>query len=152
MKSTAQAIRESNISPRLIRAVLRQLNGDAKNSLEDIANHGIDGGFHGFIYHKDTVAFFRRNRKEIVELVESMASELGEDPISVVIGFRCLGGRDLYQGSITEREKVRADYQASVGRCLYGGALSDKDLSHHVANALAWFAGEEVARAFVDDG
>lgn len=150
MKTTAQVIEESNIPARLIRAVLRQLNGNAKQSLPDIVNHGVDGGFHGFVYYHDTIAFFRRNRKEIVQLVEAMASDLGEDPISMVIGFGCLGGRDFHT-NLKEREKIRAEYQAGVGRCLYGGALSDKDESHSVANALAWFAAEEVAKEFADD-
>lgn len=39
-----------------------------------------------------------------------------------------------------------AEYLPSVSRCLYGGRLKDEDTD--VANALAWFALEEVARAF----
>ena len=151
MKSTAKVIEESNIPPRLVRAVLRQLNGDAKDSLQDIANHGVDGGFHGFIYTADTVAFFKRNRKDIVALVHSMAEELGEIPVEMVTLFNCLGGpayREAKDSHYKEQEVLR-EYAPGVGRCLYGGRLTDDDTQ--VANALAWFAAEEVARAFMED-
>ena len=78
------------MNKKLIKAVIRQLGG--RDSLQDIANHGIDGGFSGFIYHSDTVKFFKRNRAEIVELVKEMADELGEEPIELVCMFNCLGG------------------------------------------------------------
>ena len=151
MKTTAEAIEESNIPPRLVRAVLRQLNGDAKDSLRDIANHGVDGGFHGFIYYKDTVAFFKRNRNDIVALVHSMAENLGETPVEMVALFNCLGGpayRKAKDSHYKEQEVLR-EYTPSVGRCLYGGRLTNDD--YQVANALAWFAAEEVARAFERD-
>ena len=151
MKSTAKVIADSNIPPRLVHTVLRQLNGDAKDSLQDIANHGADGGFHGFIWHKDTVAFFKRNREDIVALVHRMAEELGETPIEMVATFNCLGGpayRKAKDSHYKEQEVLR-EYTPSVGRCLYGGRLTDDDVQ--VANALAWFAAEEVARAFAED-
>lgn len=61
-------------------AVLKQLGfigfdlGDEVKSesvistLEDICNHGIDGGFGDFIYYADTVEFFDNNRDDIIEL------------------------------------------------------------------------------------
>ena len=148
MKTTAQVIKESNIPPRLVRAVLRQLNGDAKESLSDIARHGVDGGFHGFIWYKDTVAFFKRNRKDIVALVHGMAEDRGENPVEMVIRFNCLVGSQYDRNTETAKneQKVFGEYYPSVGRCLYGGRLTDDDTQ--VANALAWFAAEEVARAF----
>ena len=152
MKSTARVIKESNIPPRLVRAVLRQLNGDAKDSLQHIANHGADGGFHGFIYYSDTVAFFKRNRKDIVALVHSMAEDLGESPVEMVALFGCLGGRSVRDAKGSDRDRKRQEmireWTPSVGRCLYGGRLTDDDTN--VANALAWFAAEEVAGAFED--
>ncbi len=146
----------SGISSTLIIAVLRQLGGgaDARQSLEDIARHGIDGGFCGFVYYKDTVAFFKRHRKAIVALVAQQADEMGENPAEMVAGFNCLAGRELKRdsGYGPDREALRhnkaklAEYMPSVCRCLYGGRLTDED--DVVANALAWFAGEEVAHAF----
>jgi hypothetical protein len=136
MKTTKQVVNDSGIPAKLVHAVIRQL-GD-KESLTDIANHGIDGGFSGFIYTSDTVAFFKRNRKEIVQLVNEMADSLGEEPIKMVASFNCLGKQD---------PKAQREYYPSVARCLYG-KCTDEDSD--VANALAWFAGEEVARAFED--
>jgi hypothetical protein len=134
MRTTKYVIANSNIPAKLVRAVIRQISGD-KESLADICLHGIDGGFHGFIYTRDTVAFFKRNRAEIVQLVRSMADDMGEEPIAFVAGFRCL------TSDLETRE--------SIARCIYGGRLTDDDDT--VANALAWFAGEEVARAFCDE-
>ncbi len=125
------ANQNSGISRKLILAVIRQLGG--RERLEDIRNHGIDGGYAGFTYYADTVSFFKRNRSEIVALVKQMASELGEEPLNLVAGFGCLRPAD-------------EETKESICRCLYGGRLTDGDTQ--VANALAWFAGEEVARAF----
>ena len=151
MKSTARAIEESNIPPRLVRAVLRQLNGDAKDSLQDIANHGVDGGFHGFIYCKDTIAFFKRNRADIVALVHNMAEEMEENALEMVALFNCLGGPAYREAKDSAHKKLEVlrEWTPSIGRCLYGGRLTDEDVQ--VANALAWFAAEEVARAFEED-
>ncbi len=125
------AERNSGISRKLIMAVVRQLGG--REFLEDIRNHGMAGGFPGFTYYADTVSFFKRNRAEIVATVKHMASEFGEEPLTMVAGFGCLSPAD-------------EETKESICRCLYGGRLTDNDMT--VANALAWFAGEEVARAF----
>lgn len=125
------AVSNSGISSKLINAVIRQLGG--QESLEDIRNHGIDGGFAGFTYHSDTVSFFKRNRVEIVELLKTMAEEFGQSPMDLVASFRCLS-------------PVDEETKESIARCIYGGRMTDDDTQ--VANALAWFAGEEVARAF----
>jgi hypothetical protein len=133
MKTTKRVIEESNISPKLIRSVLLQLGG--RESLEDISRHGISGGFSGFIYYSETVAFYKRNRKDILALLKEYASDFGlHSAAEVVSGFNCLKGN--------------SDLQESIGRCLYG-RITDEDTM--VANALAWFAAEEVARAFCDE-
>jgi len=129
--TTASA--NSGISRKLILAVIRQLGG--RDSLEDIRNHGMAGGFPGFTYYADTVGFFKRNRAEIVAQVKSMAQDFGEEPLTMVSNFNCLQPAD-------------EDTKESICRCLYGGRLTDDDTA--VANALVWFAGEEVARAFED--
>ena len=122
----------SGISRRLILATIRQLGG--RESLEDVANHGASGGYSGFTYYTDTVSFFRRNRKDIVEMVKNMAREMGETAHTIVCGFNCLAPCD-------------DQTMESVARCLYG-RITDDDTQ--TANALAWFALEEVARAFSD--
>lgn len=132
MKTTATVIDESGISAKLIRSVIRQL-GD-RDSLRDVSRGGADAGFPGFTYYTDTSKFFRRNRADIVALVERMADDLGEEPVAMVAGFNCL--------------EDDHDTRKSAAKCLYGGKLTDDDVL--VENALAWFALEEVARAFCD--
>ena len=122
---------------KLVRAVVRQLGGTEK--MKDIANHGIDGGFGGFIYYTETFEFYKKNRTEINTLAESMAEEYGIDPVSFVAGINCLRPAD----NLTKR---------AIMRCLGGGRLpTNDDNIDTVANALAWFAGEEVARGFCND-
>lgn len=132
MRTTKQVIEQTNLPPKLVRSVIRQL-GD-KSYLEDIANHGIDGGFHGFIYYHETDAFFRRNRADIVQLVKDQARDFGQDAISFVASFRCVEDDDQ------NRE--------SIARALYGRTTKEDT---GITNALAWFAGEEVARAFMEE-
>lgn len=130
MKTTKKVIEESGIPPKLVRSVIRQLGG--KEYLQDIANHGISGGFSGFTWYTDTVAFYKRNRKEILTLLKKYAADFGvKSAVEVVCTFRGL-----------EKE------QESICRCLYGRVTEEDTCT---ANALAWFAAEEVARAFCDD-
>jgi hypothetical protein len=56
-------------------------------TLADYAKHGVDSGLPGFTYYSDTLAFFRRNRKDIVKNLELTAEESGEDIINMVRNF-----------------------------------------------------------------
>lgn len=152
MTSIKQAAESSGVSEKLIRAVLRQLGGgkEAIDTLRDVNRGGADAGFVGFTYYIDTVAFFKRCRKEIVALAEQRADELGENVAEMVARFNCLAGRDLtLRDSEYVRRRAINQFMPSVSRCLYGGRLTDDD--DGVANALAWFALEEVARAFEEE-
>lgn len=127
------------MNTKLQNAVIRQLgytrnDEDLIPTLEDITNHGIDGGFSGFIYYADTIKFFKANRHEIIELVREMAQDFGQDPIEMVAGFNCL------TNDFETREEI--------ARAIYGRVAKDDSL---VANALAWFAAEEVARSMTDN-
>lgn len=157
MKTTSKKVSErSGISEKLVRAVLRQLGGgsEAWDSLRDVCRGGADAGFCGFTYYTDTVGFFKRYRREIVALAEQQADELGENVSDMVAGFGCVAGyaspNDYdYRGNMSrERRQALREHLPSVNRCLYGGRLTDEDVL--VANALAWFALEEVARAAED--
>ena len=131
MEKLEQFKSNSNINPALIDAVINQLGGDEEytyQQLEDIANHGINGGFSGFIYYTDTVAFFEANSGLILELLHNESEELGfESNITMVKGFRCAA-------DFTEDE---------IGQTIYGG-----ESDQYVANCLAWYAGESVAYAY----
>lgn len=127
------------MNTKLQNAVIRQLGLTRKDeelttTLQDITNHGINGGFSGFIYYADTIKFFKNNRKAIIELVREMAQDFGQDPIEMVAGFNCL------TNDFETREEI--------ARALYGRLASDDT---QVANALAWFAAEEVARSMTDN-
>ena len=123
-----------NIPESLIRAVVRQSGGWGAftETAPAVANHGADCGFPGWIYCTETEAFARRNRAAIAQLAEDMAADFGEaGAVALVKGFRCLS-------DVTDAE---------IARALYG---KPKDDDAPVANALAWFALEEVSRAYVD--
>ena len=135
MKKTLKNLIEStDIPTSLVRAVVKQVGGweSFTESAPDIANHGIDGGFHGFIYYTDTHAFAKRNRKDIQAMASAQSDEFGTGLFEMIRGFGCFNGTKP-----TDEE---------IGTALFTG----KDDGAGVLNALAWYAGEEVARAFAD--
>lgn len=135
MKTKKQVLAERPDRKTLINAVINRIGTD---SVEDVLRGGIDGGFHGFIYYKDTVAFYRRHKADILDMANDMASDMGENVLEMIGGFNCLGYYDHKTSKWTDTEG-----QDAVGRTIYGGKVDDV-----VANALAWFAAEEVCRMF----
>jgi len=93
MEKLGEFINKSNVPAKLIRAVVSQLGGweAFKEIAPDIINHGIDGGFRGFIYHTDTVAFFKRNRAAIMDLAEDQCRDIGyEGLFNMFASFNCM--------------------------------------------------------------
>jgi len=134
MKTLKKFIKESNINEQLIRAAVRQIGGweNFTQSAEDISSHGIDAGFHGFIYTAETVKFAKNNLPEIMELAKNMASEMGENTYKMIAQFNCL-----------------KDYPGlDAAEAIYNKKSEDHET---VLNALAWFACEEVARSYVEN-
>lgn len=121
-----------NAPDTIARAVIRQLGGWAsfQESAPDITRHGVDGGFSGFIYYRDTVAFTKRNMPALREMVQDMAREFGQGVGEFLASFGCL------RGSYNADECAQAFYSGKG------------EAAEAVYNALAWFAAEEVARAF----
>lgn len=121
----------------LVRATIKQLGGwdeEAAQNCFDIANFGIGGGFHGFIYYTDTVSFFKRNKKHILELAEREAQDLGYTGVlGLFASFNCMKSLD-----ISETEIAKAVFTGK-------GELVDQ-----VLNCLAWYAAETVAREIHD--
>lgn len=132
-KTLKNFIKNSNIDASLIRAVVRQSGGwqSFQDMAPDIANHGINVGFSGWIYYTETCQFYAKNQSLIVGFVDQWAHECNISTTSFVAGFRCLDAED----------------EQNVGRTLYGNKRQHDTI---VANALARFAAEEVARSFVD--
>lgn len=131
-KTLKNFIEYSSIDAGLIRAVIRQSGGwqSFQESAPDIANHGIAGGFGGWIYYTETCQFYAKNQGAIVALVEQWANDSNLSPIDFVAGFHCFS----------------AD-KPIVGKTLYG---NKRQHDTQVANALAWFAAESVASAYND--
>jgi hypothetical protein len=102
--------------------------------LADCSKHGADGGFPGFIYYCDTLAFFRRNRQDIIKNLELMAVEAEEDIIGMVQGF----GVFRYDTPPSAND---------IGRALWGsGTLKDDLISLY--NVFSWFTLEEISRVW----
>jgi hypothetical protein len=122
----------------LIDVVARQLGESSSEDLLDtyrnIAAHGADSCWVGFTYTRDTVDFWESNRDLILASLKDMASELGEkSTVALVASFRCLSG--VSQDEIAE---------TLFGECPIPDGRY-QDLSQ-IANALSWYALEEVAR------
>ena len=123
---------------KLINAVKRQI-GEV-DSLLDVYNHGADAGFHGFTYYADTVKFYKKNKKEIIDLAKEQAGSMQVNVLEMIGGFNCLKYYDYKLNRWTDSEG-----QDAIGETVYGRKVDDV-----VANALAWFALEEVAREIYD--
>lgn len=123
---------DSNVNDTLIRAVVRQCGGwsNFKDIAQDVTNHGAMSGFSGFTYYVDTIAFFKKNKKAIMELVNEQAKDFGVCAFQMIADFKCL--------------KVDV---GSVAEAIHNPHTEDID---SVRNALAWYALEEVSRSYVD--
>lgn len=132
MKTKSQVIEDNPDKKTLINAVISRVGMD---SVRDINNHGIDGGFSGFIYYGDTHAFAIRHRKDIVSWLEETADSLGEDVVEMVSHF-----------GVFKNSKMDAEDRNELYKYL-GGARCEQST---ITNVMAWFAAEEVCRLFDD--
>ncbi len=133
MKTVKQFIEQFNIPAKLVRSVIRQIGGwqEFKDCAHDVYNHGAAGGFAGFTYYSDTVAFTKRNKTDIEALLKDLADSIGESFADCLTGFNCLKGED-------------------ASDILDGYYNPRSDSRQMVYNALAWYALEEVCRAYCE--
>ncbi len=133
MKSTKQFVEKSNIPAKLIRSVIRQIGGwqEFKDTAIDICTWGAAGGFGGFTYYVDTVSFAKRNKADIETMLKDFADSVGEPFVDCLTGFNCLKGEDTCD-------------------ILDGYYNPRSDNQQMVYNALAWYALEEVCRAYCE--
>jgi hypothetical protein len=103
--------------------------------IQDIVNHGIDGGFNGFIYYSDTVMFYDLNKEDIDDLVKEIAEESGVGLLEFIHSFRCL------------HKEYTID---EIGQIIYGDGANNHEINEVIKNALSWFAAEEVCSWFED--
>ena len=148
IKTMAQKIKMSdflkaaNINPKLASAVIRQFGGweAFKEKAPDVANHGIEGGYRGFIYYAETAAFVKKHKKLIIENIVQLADDIGENFAKVIADFNC-----LKKSGIMENDVIIA---------LMYTRLNDDYLMREIYNALAWYAdpivtGKQIGRAHV---
>ncbi len=125
------------MNKKLINVVIKQLGGgDQTEVLENVYNHGADGGFSGFTSYYDTMGFFKKNKKLILELLVNISEDLDEDPFFLIKTFNCL-----------KDEKLLA---LEIAEVLYGGDKKS-DVATILMNALSWFALERVAREVIQN-
>ena len=132
-------LKSANINPKLASAVIRQFGGweDFKEKAHDVANHGIAGGFSGFIYYSETVSFAKKHKNLIIENVKQFADDVvGESFTKVIANFNC-----LRNSGIKENDVMMA---------LMSPRSCDDFVLQQFYNALAWYAGETVAREYTD--
>ena len=125
----------TSVPASLVRSVVRQCGGweSFVSMAQDVCNCGASGGFGGFIYHTETIAFTKRNKKALLELCKRQAEEIYGKGYTIgqfIAGFNCVD--------------CGAEH---VAIALYTGK---GDNVTTVYNALAWYALEEVCRTYVD--
>lgn len=126
-------IERSSIREPLIRAVVSQIGGweEFKECAQDVCEHGAAGGFSGFIYYRETVDFYLKNAQVIKEMCHEYSRDFGIGTLEMIGNFGCI------RGDFTVDELGEAFYTTKYD--------SKYDL---IYNALAWFALEEVCRAY----
>ena len=131
-------LKSTNINPKLAGAVIRQFGGweDFKEKAHDVANHGIDGGYCGFIYYDETNAFAKKHKKLIIENVKQFADDVGESFAKVIADFNCLKNTGIKENDVM--------------MALMSPRSCEEYTVTQVYNALAWYAGETVAHEYVD--
>lgn len=133
----SQFIAESGLNPSLIRSTVRQCGGwemfqDTARNLQ-YSSCGALGGFGGFIYYTDTIAFAKRNKKALLEMCKEQAEDyygIESGVCEFIAGFNCVN---------LSRE--------AIAIALYTGKGDDVA---EVYNALAFYALEEVSRRYCD--
>lgn len=134
MSKIKKFIKWSNISKTLINATIEQIGGwdEFKDYYEDICDHGINGGFTGFIYYHETNEFTQENFNEIMNLAKQQADKIGNSgPLDMFSHFGCF-----------------KDYTIEdIAEGLYN---ENSDYREIIFNGLCWYIGEEVCRAYRD--
>jgi hypothetical protein len=115
---------QGKTSTKLRKAIIAGL-GDIE-SLLDVANHGAQGGYGQFCYHSDTVAFYKKNKKDIMSSLQQEAIDFDTNIIEMITNFN-------YLKSLNSQE---------IESVLLG---LDDEHSTTVFNALTWYALESVA-------
>jgi len=123
----------------VISALGYSLNGswdslkELSSQFANCAEHGANIGISGFIYYSETIAFFKANRQDIVNHMETTAAECGMDIISMVQNF----------GVFRNSDKPTVE---EVGKALWDSRYREELTTLY--NVFAWYALEEISRTW----
>lgn len=145
--TVTECCKQNPAHAKLIRAVVKQLGGmntDTQQMMSDILAHGIDGGFHGFIYYSDTCKFAVKYQKEINALLSEQADNYSKSALDNINTVRMVQGFSVFRRDGMDKDDLKDLYLFLAG---HAGRCS----GHTVTNVLAWFACEEVCRMFLPE-
>lgn len=77
MEPTRTKMGGEKMMTKLIKAVEKHAPALEYSDYEDIAKHGADAGFNGFIYTRDIVDFVNKNESIIMDYNNQLADDLG---------------------------------------------------------------------------
>ena len=113
-----------------------ELDEDAAQTLKNIANYGIDGGFTGFIYYYETCKFFEDNKDLIMKQLLEDRESIGYSSLTEMLSsFKCFKGIDKYN---IEMFLINPDDESNEDEVT-------------LKNGLTWYAAETVAYQLEED-
>lgn len=152
----------------VIKAILTQ-NTFTATEFQDIARHGADGGFSGFIYYTETETFYDANEDLINEELQNYRNENYDDEttmIQILTGFGRGGDLEVVTAEF-EYDEEEGEYNTDTysfeceeavlwesvnyDNCEMEGIAKDTAYK----NLMAWFILEEGARMIeqmIEDG
>jgi hypothetical protein len=120
------------MNKKLQKSVLKQLDVSLKEFKANISDYrDASAGISGFIYHNETHAFAMKNQSLIVELLNEMADNLGEDVATMVGGF-----------GIFRRDTISKKDKQDLYNFLGGNKKTEQGA---ITNVLAWLCVEQLA-------
>ena len=119
------------MNKQLQKAVFKQIGVSKKEFVNNLSDYrDASAGISGFIYYSDTHEFTMRNQTAIIELLEEMADEFGQEVGEMVAGFGVFGGQMEYEDK----------------KDLYSFLSGSKSVEQGaVTNVLAWLCVEHLA-------
>ena len=81
----------------MIRAI-RNHSGMNLSEIAEVAKHGADAGFPGFIYTSDAVKFYQEHHDKIWQMLWEDAEGLGTTPIQMIADFNRADMATTYDG------------------------------------------------------
>ena len=107
-----------------------ELDKEVAQTLKDISNYGIDGGYTGFIYYYETCKFFEDNKELIMtQLLEDRLNIDYSSLTEMLLSFNCFKGIDSYD----------------IEQFLINPNDENNEYETTLKNGLAWYAAETVA-------